>query len=217
MDGRHKQPGGRAFDGVLKVLGEASVSVEPSEGSLDDPAPRQEFEAFGGIGSLDDFECPFADLVERGAQFFAGITAIKPKGDKVMRMAAQTPRIEAGNVFIPSEASWLSEYLHELAMFPKGKFDDQVDSTSQLLAHIGMPSDADNWMEYIRLDTLSRHGLRPEDITVTFDHIDPKGQFWTNDGRKIRREEDGFYHVSAREWEGFRAMQAVTLIEDESA
>jgi predicted phage terminase large subunit-like protein len=50
-----------------------------------------------------------------------------------MRMAAQTPMIEAGRVFIPQDAPWLADYLHELAMFPKGKFDDQVDSTSQAL------------------------------------------------------------------------------------
>jgi predicted phage terminase large subunit-like protein len=36
-------------------------------------------------------------------------------------------------VFIPQDAPWLADYLHELAMFPKGKFDDQVDSTSQAL------------------------------------------------------------------------------------
>ena len=170
-----------------------------------------------GVVLIEDTSAGTQLIQELQREGFARIIAIKPRGDKVMRMAAQTPRIEAGNVFIPSEAPWLSEYLHELAMFPKGKFDDQVDSTSQLLAHIGMPSAVDNWMEYFRLDTLSRHGLRPEDVTVTFDHIDPKGEFQINDGRKIRREEDGFYHVTAREWETLRTMQAVTLIEDESA
>jgi hypothetical protein len=76
LDGRHEQPGGCAFDGVLEVLGEATVSVEPSKGPLDDPAHWQEFEPLGGIGWLYDFECPFADLVERRAQFLAGIAAV---------------------------------------------------------------------------------------------------------------------------------------------
>ena len=70
-------------------------------------------------------------------QGFAHIIAVKVKGDKVMRMAAQTPMIEAGRVFIPHDATWLPDYLHELMMFPKGRFDYQVDSTSQALAHIG--------------------------------------------------------------------------------
>ena len=32
---------------------------------------------------------------------------------------------------LPDKAAWLGEYLHELTSFPKGKYDDQADSTSQ--------------------------------------------------------------------------------------
>jgi hypothetical protein len=42
--------------------------------------------------------------------------------------------IEGGFVFLPSQAPWLSEYLHELTTFPYAKYDDQADSTSQGLA-----------------------------------------------------------------------------------
>jgi hypothetical protein len=38
-----------------------------------------------------------------------------------------------GLVHLPKEAARLSEYLHELTAFPKGRHDDQVDSTAQLL------------------------------------------------------------------------------------
>jgi hypothetical protein len=41
--------------------------------------------------------------------------------------------IENGFVYIPEAASWLAEFLHELTVFPKGKHDDQVDSTAQFL------------------------------------------------------------------------------------
>jgi len=41
--------------------------------------------------------------------------------------------IENGFVHIPAQAYWLAEYMHELSVFPKGKYDDQVDSTSQAL------------------------------------------------------------------------------------
>jgi hypothetical protein len=34
---------------------------------------------------------------------------------------------------IPGQVTWLPEYLHELSSFPKGKYDDQADSTSQAL------------------------------------------------------------------------------------
>ena len=44
---------------------------------------------------------------------------------------------------VPKQALWLPEYLLELTTFPKGKYDDQVDSTSQALAWFktGMWSD----------------------------------------------------------------------------
>jgi hypothetical protein len=34
---------------------------------------------------------------------------------------------------LPKAAGWLAEYLHELTAFAKGKYDDQVDSTAQML------------------------------------------------------------------------------------
>ncbi|WP_439369396.1 phage terminase large subunit [Bradyrhizobium sp. DASA03120] len=58
---------------------------------------------------------------------------IKPLGSKVDRMAAQSFRIEAGQVHLPANAPWLDAYLLELLAFPQGKHDDQVDSTSQFL------------------------------------------------------------------------------------
>jgi putative hemolysin len=44
-----------------------------------------------------------------------------------------TSVIENGFVYLPTEAVWLADYLHELAAFPDGKHDDQADSTSQAL------------------------------------------------------------------------------------
>ena len=73
-------------------------------------------------------------LQELKGEGLYSVRAIKPKGDKIMRMQAQTPAIEAGKVFIPRNSPWLNEYLHELEMFPRGRYDDQVDSTAQALA-----------------------------------------------------------------------------------
>jgi predicted phage terminase large subunit-like protein len=58
---------------------------------------------------------------------------IKPEGSKADRMAAQSFRIEAGQVHLPADAPWLDDFLLELLAFPHGKHDDQVDSTSQFL------------------------------------------------------------------------------------
>jgi predicted phage terminase large subunit-like protein len=55
-------------------------------------------------------------------------------GDKVMRLRAQTAKIEGGFVPFPKEAHWLDTYLAELVTFPNSKYDDQVDSTVFALA-----------------------------------------------------------------------------------
>jgi predicted phage terminase large subunit-like protein len=73
------------------------------------------------------------ELVSDGLSIVKGI---EPAGDKIMRMHAQTATIENGFVYLPREAHWLPAYLHELTTFPKGAYDDQVDSTSQALAWI---------------------------------------------------------------------------------
>jgi predicted phage terminase large subunit-like protein len=70
------------------------------------------------------------ELIEQGLH---AVTRYQPQSDKIMRMHAQTAMIENGFVHLPKEAAWLAAYLHELTVFPKGKHDDQVDSTAQML------------------------------------------------------------------------------------
>lgn len=61
-------------------------------------------------------------------------TAFLPKEDKLTRLHAQSARIEAGHVVLPKQAPWLGDLKAELAAFPQGRHDDQVDSISQFLA-----------------------------------------------------------------------------------
>ncbi len=56
-----------------------------------------------------------------------------PGSDKFMRTAGQSMKFESGQVLLPSEATWLDDYVRELTGFPGTKFDDQVDSTTQAL------------------------------------------------------------------------------------
>ena len=58
----------------------------------------------------------------------------KPEGDKLTRFAAQTHRIEAGELVLCKSAPWLGEFERELLGFPNLKCDDQVDALTQLLA-----------------------------------------------------------------------------------
>ena len=59
--------------------------------------------------------------------------SLRPDGDKVSRLAHQSAKIEAGMVYLPKEAPWLAAFEAELAAFPNGRHDDQVDSLTQFL------------------------------------------------------------------------------------
>lgn len=43
--------------------------------------------------------------------------------------------IESGNVYLPSKASWVQDFIDECAVFPGGQYDDSVDSLTQALNH----------------------------------------------------------------------------------
>lgn len=73
------------------------------------------------------------DYQHRQLRGTAPLKPITPKGDKNMRMSAQSAKIEAGHVYLPRQAPWLEEFQKELMSFPRGKHDDQVDSLSQFL------------------------------------------------------------------------------------
>src|SRR3989442_12692981 len=57
----------------------------------------------------------------------------KPEGSKLERLAAQSAKIEAGQVYLPKEVPGLDIFLNELLAFPNSQHDDQVDSVSQFL------------------------------------------------------------------------------------
>jgi predicted phage terminase large subunit-like protein len=79
-----------------------------------------------------------------------GVTRYEPKCDKIMRLHAQTGMIDNGFVYIPETAPWLAEYLHEMSVFPKGKHDDQVDSTAQFLDWFKRPFPSQGIFELYR-------------------------------------------------------------------
>ena len=64
------------------------------------------------------------------------IVPVKTDRDKVSRAHAVTPMIEGGRVRLPEWASWVDDYLAEMSAFPKGNYDDSVDSTTQALNYL---------------------------------------------------------------------------------
>jgi predicted phage terminase large subunit-like protein len=97
-------------------------------------AVREQYERFAPSVVLIEDKASGTQLIqELIAEGLHAVTRYRPQSDKVMRMHAQTAMIENGFVHLPDRAPWLAPYLAELTAFPRGKHDDQVDSTAQML------------------------------------------------------------------------------------
>lgn len=60
-----------------------------------------------------------------------GLVPVEPHGGKEVRAQAVSPTVESGNIFLPHNAPWLSDFIEECAAFPNGVHDDQVDAMTQ--------------------------------------------------------------------------------------
>jgi predicted phage terminase large subunit-like protein len=58
------------------------------------------------------------------------VAEVRADTDKVTRAIPAAGRVHAGRVWFPAEAAWLDEWTDELAAFPSGAHDDQVDTLS---------------------------------------------------------------------------------------
>ena len=56
------------------------------------------------------------------------IRPVKAIDDKVTRMHSISAIVEAGLVYLPTRAPWLSEFLHEVCSFPAAVHDDMADA-----------------------------------------------------------------------------------------
>ena len=114
-------------------------------------AVREQLSLFGANEVLIEDKASGTQLIqELIADGCHGVTRYQPTTDKIMRLNSQTGVIENGFVHIPETAPWLAEYLHEMTVFPKGKHDDQVDSTAQFLDWYKKPFPGQGHYEYMR-------------------------------------------------------------------
>lgn len=56
------------------------------------------------------------------------VKGVQPQGDKVTRALTLAARMGGGHVYVPKNAPWLEGLFSEMALFPKGTHDDQVDA-----------------------------------------------------------------------------------------
>jgi predicted phage terminase large subunit-like protein len=67
-----------------------------------------------------------------------GLIAVQTTDSKVGRANAASPTFESGNVYLPhiSIAPWVDDYVEQLAQFPMGAYDDDMDATSQAILEL---------------------------------------------------------------------------------
>lgn len=80
----------------------------------------------------------------------SGIIPILPEGGKESRASAVQPTCESHNVYLHDGAPWLDSFVGELAAFPKGKHDDQVDALTQALIYM------QHGLDYLRSTMMSQ-------------------------------------------------------------
>jgi hypothetical protein len=132
------------------------------------------------------------ELIEEGIH---AVKRFKPEYDKVMRLHAQTATIENGFVYLPQDAHWLAEYLHELTTFPNAKYDDQLDSTSQALAWTKQRPAGWGFLEYYRQLYEEHHG-GPIVSPVTLKAPVGISHVYTLSGRQVAVRADETVEVS---------------------
>jgi predicted phage terminase large subunit-like protein len=85
-------------------------------------------------------------LIEDAASGSALISALKAEGlrvspitptkNKIQRLEEQQHVFKAGHLLVPEHAPWRAAYTEELVRCPYGQYMDQVDATTQYLAHM---------------------------------------------------------------------------------
>jgi len=167
-------------------------------------AVREQQNLYGATTVLIEDKASGTQLIqELIADGCHGVTRYQPTSDKIMRMHAQTAMIENGFVSIPQGAPWLAQYLHEMAVFPNGKHDDQVDSTAQFLEWLQKPFPGQNIFELYQRDAEKlKHQREPErrkpprPVNVRVQAPPGIGAVQTFSGRHINVGPDGIVEMS---------------------
>lgn len=61
------------------------------------------------------------------------VLPIQPYGDKLARAYSSTAFVEAGNVYLPENEPWVTEFIDTMAGFPDIKYKDIVDAFTQMI------------------------------------------------------------------------------------
>lgn len=77
-----------------------------------------------------------ASLMSKLRHDVAGLIAVPARDKKEARVAAMTPMMESGNVYLRDGAPWAEDVVDESALFPNGRRDDRIDAIVQALKYL---------------------------------------------------------------------------------
>ena len=86
-----------------------------------------------------------------------------PDRDKVSRVYAASPIMEAGRLWIPKNKKWADDLIEELIRFPNAAQDDQVDALTMAVHYL-----KESW-----------HLTHPDDPDLEDEPSEPKSTYWT--------------------------------------
>jgi predicted phage terminase large subunit-like protein len=169
--------------------------------------------AFGASIVLIEDAVSGTSLLQDLRSELSSVRGCKPCGDKIMRMRAQTAHIENGFVYLPTTAPWLPDLEHELAMFPKGRYADQIDSISQALEFIFTPTSAQACLDYyeqlLKKEKLGDLDREPRNVRAV---SSSPCELKVNSGRYVKPDANGIFWLTEREAEGVRFMPNITIL-----
>jgi predicted phage terminase large subunit-like protein len=146
--------------GVWGIVGAERYLLDVVRGKLDYVATKREFLRLRAKWAacrkwlVEDKANGSAIIAELQGEV-VGLVPINPEGGKEARAFAMSPAVEAGQLLVPDGATFTeishdgtrttvgaNSLIEEHAMFPRGKNDDQVDMTSQVMTHLATSHDA---------------------------------------------------------------------------
>ena len=142
------------------------------------------------------------------------IQAVEPDADKITRMYTQTAVIKNGHVLIPQQAPWLADYLQEMIAFPKGRHNDQVDSTSQALKWFNYQPDEPSLIQYYRELNEQQPGEDEDDRIVALECSNGTSDVYTQSGASFRADADGLFRLSWRDAKLLLPLTGWRLVEE---
>lgn len=92
---------------------------------LDDPLPVYRAATLRGLYVED--KVSGTGLIQTMRREGIPVVPVQRNKDKISRGYDAAPFIESGNVALPEDAPWLSDFLAEVSAFPSGAHDDQLD------------------------------------------------------------------------------------------